>query len=134
MQLSTFEDLLNASRRQSEPQRLLFVFVGAEIADDSTPEQRARFQSGEGGSLVPLMSVAKEPAEMAGFAELELEARQFGKDWVMVFVAALSGRNGAAPGSDETTRALDRMMVSIQAGSLEAFMAFDRRGEPVVFT
>jgi hypothetical protein len=134
MHISSFEDLLIAARQQAEPQRLLFVFAGAELADDSTPEQRARFEAGEGGSLAPLMAVDMAVDELAGFDALELEARQFGKDWVIVFVAALSGQDGACATGDAVTRALDQMMESIRQGRLSAYIPFDRQGRPVEFT
>ena len=51
VEISNFDDLLRAARAQPQPQRLLFVFAGAELPDDSTPEQRAAFESGEGGAL-----------------------------------------------------------------------------------
>src|SRR5437763_15902630 len=53
--ISSFDDLLRVARQQAEPQRLLFVFVGAELPEDSTSEQRQRFAAGAGGALVPLM-------------------------------------------------------------------------------
>lgn len=133
MQITSFDDLLAAARTQDEPQRLLFVFAGAELADDSTPEQRQRFEAGEGGTLVPWMSVDKAPDALTSFEALEVESRQFGKDWVIVFVAALSGRNGVAPGHDTVTQALDGMMESIRQGRLAAFVPFNRQGEPVDF-
>jgi hypothetical protein len=132
MDISSFDDLLSAARQQSEPQRLLFVFAGAELGDDSTPEQRERFRSGLGGALVPLMSVDKTPEEIVSFEQLEQESRQFGHDWVMVFVAGLAGRNGMAPTLDEAQQALDRMMASIKAGTLGTFIPFDRLGQPVL--
>ncbi len=133
MHITSFEDLLSAARQQDEPQRLLFVFAGAELADDSTAEQRARFEAGEGGALVPLMAVDKAVEELAGFAALEQEARQFGKDWVIVFVAALSGRQGVAATADAVSAALDQMMESIRQGRLSAYIPFDRQGRPVSF-
>jgi len=134
MNISNFDELLTAARQQVEPQRLLFVFAAAELADDSTPEQRARFEAGEGGALVPVMSVDKAAHELTSFEALEAEARQFGKDWVIVFVAALSGRQGAGPRGEEVTDALDRMMESIRQGRLSAFIPFDRQGQPVDFS
>ena len=134
MSISTFDELLSAARGQSQPQTLLMVFAGAELADDSTPEQRARFEAGDGGALVPLMAVDKSPGDIADFAALEAESRQFGKDWVIVFVAALAGRNGAAPASAEVEQAQDRMMESIRQGRLSAFAPFDRQGQPVQFS
>ena len=134
MDISSFDDLLSAAREQSQPQRLLFVFVGAEAGDDSTPEQRAGFEAGHGGTLTPLMCADKTPDEIASFAQLEEESRQFGHDWALVFAAGLAGRNGFAPTPDETKKALSKMEESIKAGVFDAFIPFDRSGHPAVFT
>ncbi|HQS32831.1 MAG TPA: ribonucleotide reductase subunit alpha, partial [Polaromonas sp.] len=78
MNISSFDDLLQAARAQPEPQRLLFVFAGVELPDDATPEQRQRFAAGQGGALVPLMCVDKRPDELASFGALMQESSQFG--------------------------------------------------------
>ena len=134
MDISSFDDLLRAARRQPEPQRLLFVFANAVLPDDSTPEQRARFQAGQGGALAPLMSVDKIPEELSTFAALVEESRQFGHDWAIVFVASLPGRDGRAPTSKEAGQSLQRMIESIKAGSFGSFIAFDRQGEPMLLS
>lgn len=134
MNISSFDDLLVAARAQSDPQRLLFVFAVAELADDSTPEQQAQFRAGHGGALVPVMALDKSAHEIADFAAMELESRQFGKPWVVVFAAALSGRNGLAPASADVDLALERMTEAIRAGSLSAFIPFDREGQTVRFS
>jgi len=131
MNISNFDDLLRAARTQPDPQRLLFVFARAVLPDDSTPEQRARFEAGEGGALAPLMAVDRTPEEMDTFAALVEEARQFGPDWAVVFVASLPGRAGRPPTSKEADQPLQRMIESIKAGSIGSFISFDRRGEPV---
>jgi hypothetical protein len=131
VEIASFDDLLRAARGQPEPQRLLFVFAGAELPADSTPEQRARYQAGEGGALTPLMSVDKIPEDLGTFAALVEESRQFGHDWAIVFVASLSGRGGRAPTSEEAGRSLQRMIESIKAGAIGSFMPFDRQGEPL---
>jgi hypothetical protein len=133
MSIAGFEDLLHAAREQPEPQRLLFVFADVELPDDSTPEQRARFHAGQGGALVPLMSVDKKPGELDTFAALVEESRQFGRDWAIVFVAGLSGRGGRAPTDTETEQSLQRMIEAIKTGSFGSFMPFDRSGNPVLF-
>ena len=133
MNISSFEDLLRAARQQPEPQRLLFVFADADLPDDSTPEQRARFQAGQGGALIPLMSVDKTPDELDTFAALVEESRQFGHDWAVVFVAGLSGRGGRAPTSAEADQSLQRMIEAIKTGAFGAFMPFDRQGQPILF-
>ena len=132
MNISSFEDLLHAARQQPEPQRLLFVFADVELPDDSTAEQRARFQAGEGGTFVPLMSVDKKPEELDTFGALVEESRQFGRDWAVVFVAGLSGRNGCAPTSNEADQSLQQMIEAIKTGAFGAFMPFDRRGNPLL--
>lgn len=132
MNISDFDDLLRAARGQPEPQRLLFVFANAELPDAATPAQRARFEAGEGGALVPLMAVDKAPEELRSFAALVEEARQFGPDWSIVFVAGLAGRNGCAPTSDEAGRSLDRMVEAVKTGEFGSFMPFDRQGNPML--
>ena len=132
MNIASFEDLLHAARQQPEPQRLLFVFADVELPDDSTVEQRARFQVGEGGTFVPLMSVDKKPEELDTFGALAEESRQFGRDWAVVFVTSLSGRNGCAPTSNEADQSLQRMIEAIKTGAFGAFMPFDRLGNPLL--
>ena len=132
--IASFDDLLRAAREQPEPQRLLFVFAHAVLPDDSTPEQRARFEAGEGGALAPLMAVDKTPEEMGTFAALVEESRQFGQDWAIVFVASLPGRSGQAPTSEEADQPLKRMIESIKSGSIGAFLPFDRQGQPLLLS
>jgi hypothetical protein len=133
MNISSFDDLLRAAREQPEPQRLLFVFANAVLPDGSTPEQRARLEAGQGGALAPLMSVDKTPEELGTFAALVAESRRFGRDWAIVFVASLSGRDGRAPTSEEADRSLQRMIESIKTGLFGSFIPFDRQGQPVLF-
>jgi hypothetical protein len=130
--IASFDDLLRAAREQPEPQRLLFVFADAVLPDDSTPEQRRRFQAGEGGALIPRMSVDKAPEEIDTFAALVEESCSFGCDWAVVFVAGLSGRNGGAPTSREADQSLQRMIEAVKTGAFGAFMPFDRHGQPLL--
>ena len=120
--ITSFDDLLRAARQQPEPQRLLFVFTTAELPEDCTPGQRARFEAGQGGVLTPLMSVDKAPEEIADFQALVEESRSFGKEWSVVFVAALAG-------SGDAEQAFERMIASIKAGSPGALIPFDRQGQ-----
>jgi len=131
MNISSFDDLLRAARAQPEPQRLLFVFAVAELPGDSTPEERARHAAGEGGALVPLMSVDKDPEQLAAFSDLVQESRRFAADWSMVFVAGLAGRDGRKPTAEEADRSLQRMIELVKSGSFGSFIPFDRQGRPV---
>ena len=97
MNVSSFDDLLRSARAQDSAQRLLFVFAAAGLPDDATPDQRARFQAGQGGTLTPLMCVDKTPDELASFETLLAESRQVGSAWDIVFVAALSGIGKTSP-------------------------------------
>ena len=131
--ISSFDDLLRAARQQPQPQRLLFVFAGASVSADSTPEQRARFAANAGGELTPLMCVDKAPEELRDFAALVEESNQFGNDWAIVFVAGLDGRDGLAPTSAEAEAPLQRMVEAIKTGSLGSLLPFDRGGRPLQF-
>jgi hypothetical protein len=129
----TFDDLLRAARQQPELQRLLFVFSGAELPEDSTPEQRRRFDVGAGGALVPLMCVDKTPDELGTFSELVEESRTLGPEWKIVFVASLAGQGGRAPISEAAEAPLRSMIEAIKGGSHRSFIPFDRNGQPVLF-
>ena len=132
--IANFDDLLRAARAQPEPQRLLFVFAQAVLPDDSTPEQRAGFEAGQGGALAPLMAVDKTPEELGTFDALVEESRQFGHEWTVVFVASLPGRAGRPPTSRDADQPLQRMIESIKAGAIGSYLPFDRRGEPVLLS
>ncbi|HNW01661.1 MAG TPA: ribonucleotide reductase subunit alpha [Burkholderiaceae bacterium] len=133
MTISNFDDLLQAARSQPRPQRLLFVFAGVELPDDSTPEQRERFRAGQGGALVPLMCVDKRPEELGSFSELVQESRQFGQQWGIVFAAAMSGVSNLAPTSEEAEVPLQSMVEAIKRGEHGNFIPFDQNGQPVQF-
>ncbi len=132
MNISSFDDLLQAARQQTEPQRLLFVFASADLPQDSTAAQRERFLAGEGGALVPIMCVDKTPQELQTFASLVQESSQFDQPWSIVFAAALSGSGGVAPTSEAAEKPLQRMVEAIKAGTLGTLIPFDRQGQPVV--
>jgi hypothetical protein len=131
MEISDFDGLLRAASAQDQPQRLLFVFAGATLPDDASAEQRATFEAGAGGELAPLMCVDKSPAEVADFAALAAEAKQFGTNWAIVFAAALPGQGGRAPSAMDTDAALQRMVEAVRRGAIAAFVPFDRDGRPV---
>ncbi|WP_111414908.1 ribonucleotide reductase subunit alpha [Billgrantia lactosivorans] len=131
MSISRFADLLEEARRQSEPQRLLFVFARAELPDNPTAEQRERFEQGEGGVLTPVLCVDKTPNELSDMAALEAESRRTGIEWDIVFVGALSGSGGQAASDDTVERQLQRMVESLQMGNTQGFLALNRKGEAV---
>ena len=133
MTIASFDDLLRSAGEQAQAQRLLFVFTTAELPDDATPEQRARFQAGEGGTLTPLMCVDKTPDELPSFEALLAESRRGGPAWDIVFVAALSGSGGRSPTTGDAEAPLQRMVEAIKAGRVSGYIPFDVRGQPVNF-
>lgn len=128
---SHFTQLLETAAAQSQPQRLLFVFAGAELPDRPTPEQRRRFQAGRGGALSPLMCVDKAPAELADFETLAAESRRAGPPWQVVFAASLPGVDGQPPKAGMIEAALEKMVSSVLFGMVGQFAAFNARGEPI---
>ena len=133
MNISTFGDLLHAAKEQASAQRLLFVFAQAGVPDDATAEQRARFESGQGGTLTPMMCVDKAPDELDSFDALLEESRQFGQAWDIVFVASLSGSAREGPTAEQAKASLQQMVESIRSGAIGRFIAFDLHGQPVQF-
>jgi len=131
MNIETFDHLLQAARSQPLPQRLLMVFATAELPDGATAAQRAEFEAGEGGALVPAACVDKSPDELSTFDALVQEAGQFALDWRVVFVAALSGCTQTAPGSAEVEGALQTMVERIKQGDIGRYLPFDRQGRAI---
>ena len=128
-----FEQLLSAAAAQPEPQRMLFVFTGAELPDDATPAQRARYDAGEGGALTPLACVDKELHELTSFEARVAEARQASPAWRVVFIACLSGQNGQQPTHERVDSAIGQMVEGVRTGRLAGYLALDTQGESVVF-
>lgn len=131
MNLHTFADLLSAARRQTEPQRLLLVFADAQCPADATTEERAAFDRGDGGALVPKVCVDKLAQDIVDFDVLKAEAAATGFDWRIMFVAALSGRGGHAPNSDQAVQPLQMMVEAIKGGRIAQFLAVNREGDLV---
>lgn len=124
---------MSVARQQHEPQRLLFVFAQPELPDEHSEAEAERFNAGQGGALNPIMYVDKTLDELSDFPALVKESQQMGRSWQIVFVAALAGKNGTLPSSDEAQEVMDMMAKSIQQGVVSNFLAFDRDGLTVSF-
>jgi len=129
--ISNYQDLIQATREQSEPQRLLFVFCRAELPDDASAEEKAAFERGEGGALTPVICVDKTPDEAPDFNVLAQESQATGQPWDMVFVAAMSGRGGTAPSSDEAQQPLTMMVEGIRMGHISNYLPLNGQGEAI---
>jgi hypothetical protein len=131
MNITHFNDLIQAARQQSTPQHLLLVFAQAELPDDSSPEERARFEAGEGGALTPIMCVDKAAHELPSFEALASEAAGFGVPWHVVFAGALGAPHGRPLGQQDLQQALERMVESVRMGLVGSFATFDRQGHAI---
>ncbi|WP_166258173.1 ribonucleotide reductase subunit alpha [Marinobacter salicampi] len=129
--ISSYTDLIQVVETQAEPQRLLFVFCRAELPEDASAAEKASFEKGEGGALTPVVCVDKAPEEVADFQSLVAESRQTGQPWDMVFVAAMSGRGGIAPSSDEAQQPLTMMVESIRLGHLGNYLPLGQDGHAI---
>lgn len=140
--LDSFDALLQAAREQPEPQRLLLVFVKAVLPEEADESQSRRFESGQGGGLVPVMYVDKAEDEIHDFAGLLKEAaatsahwgKHMTESWDMVIVGCLSGLGDRKPTAQDAEEPLKHIIRTLHAGgSLGHLAAFDRQGNPVRF-
>ena len=131
---SHFELLLQAAASQPEPQRLLFVFAGAELPPDASPAERARFESGRGGALVPLACVDKAPDELGSFEALVAESRHASPPWRIVFIAGLPAQGGRPPSPALVDSALQAMVEKVRSGRFDGYLALGTDGEPLSFS
>lgn len=129
--ISSYTDLLKAANGEPNPQRFLFVFCRAELPDDASAAEKAAFANGEGGALTPVVCVDKTPEEASDFDALVEESRQTGQAWDVVFIAAMSGRGGMKPSSDEAQQPLTMMVESIRLGHVGNYLPLDRSGQSV---
>lgn len=130
MNITCFDDLIAAARSQPQPQTLLMVFVDVELPPDASPQERERFEQGQGGALTPRMCLDRAAAELGDWTTLTAEADQQSPAWRMVMVAALSG----TPKGDAIEQALNRMVMAVHQGQIEGFIPFDREGQAVHFS
>ena len=134
IEISDFDSFLQAAREQPESQRLLFVLVKTVLPEDADATETARFEAGQGGGLLPVMYVDKDPEGVNGFQALVEESRQMGEDWNILLAGALTGRNGQPPSQEDVDEAFSSIIKQIHAGGdLSGLLAFHRDGTPLHF-
>lgn len=134
-EITDLDSFLQIANAGDEPQRLLFVFVKVALPEDATEAERRRYEEGMGGGLMPVMYVDKGPGEIGDFAALMEESRAMGEHWDMVLAAALVGPDGRQPSQAEVDQAFNGIIQNVHAGGdLSNLLAFDREGDPVIFT
>ena len=129
-----FQQLLRAAAAEPEPQRLLFVFAAAELPPDATPQQRERFEAGQGGALTPAACVDKAVDDVSSFEALVAESRYASPPWQVVFIVGLSGQGGRAPSPAQVDGALQTMIENVRAGRFGGLLALGPDGEPLSFS
>jgi len=126
-----FQQFLDAAAAEPQAQRLLFVFAAAELPEGATSAQRRGFAEGRGGALSPLMCVDKAPGEIPAFEALVAESQRAGPPWQVMFAASLLGASGAPPEHAAVEQALQTMVDSVRAGTIDRFAAFDAAGRAI---
>lgn len=134
MNITSLDDLIQVARTQPDPQRLLFVFTRVDAPPaDALPQQHAAYKEGRGGTLTPLACLDKTSDEVGSFTQLNAEAVQHVPDWSIVFVAALGGRGGRLPTTEEAEAPLNKMVEMVKTGRIEGLAPFDNKGDVLVF-
>ena len=134
MNISSYAELLQAAKQQTEPQRLLFVFTQPELPAGYTQVQIDRFHAGQGGVLTPKMVTDKALDELSDFAGLVEESLKTEQDWKIVFVACLEGKGGVMPSTEDAQEPLKKMVEAINGGAISPYLAYDREGNQVQFS
>lgn len=130
-ELNHFDDFLAIARQQDEPQKLLLVLAERELPHGHTEEQARAFAEGYGGHLAPLAGIDKQPSELKNFSAFVEEAKQVGKEWDAVFVAALPGTEGKLPTPKAIDDAIEKVIHAIRNGMINNLLVFDRKGVPL---
>ena len=76
------------------------------------------------------MCLDRRAADLQDWASLAQEADQQSNQWRMVIMAAITS-SAAASAIDE---ALDRMVMAVHQGKIQAFVPLDREGQAVQFS
>ena len=122
---SVFNDLLEMTKKQPEPQRLLFLFA-------QTGDTKGKIKKHQRGSISPVMCVDKLPEELSDFASLKKEADSVSKDWEFMFIAGLSGTDGKAPSSNDAEPYLNKMTNDLANGQdLSRYVVINRDEQPI---
>jgi hypothetical protein len=133
MNITCFDDLIVAARTQPTPQILLMVFVDVELPPDASAQERADFESGQGGALTPRMCLDRDSSQLSDWSSLVAEADRQSPEWRMVMVAAFSVSAADESKADVIEQHLNRMVMSIHQGQIQSYIPFDRQGQAVHF-
>lgn len=119
-----FSDLLDMAGKQTEPQKLLFLFAQV---DEKNPKKSKKHKK---GTITPVMCVDKSPEHLSTFENLIEEADSISKEWDFIFIAGLSGQNGEAPSEQDAEMYLNKMTNDVASGAdLSRYVVLNRQEE-----
>lgn len=134
MDITDFASLLTVARQQPDPQKLLFLFLEKSISDDNKANKQTSFNAGTGGELSPVMTLEKSLDDLTTFQDLVAESREQKRDWHIVLVAALGGKNGELPDTETAFKNLDNMIKTVESGgNISKYLAFQINGDLISF-
>ena len=123
---SIFNQLLEKTAQQPEPQRLLFLFASTERT------RKTRKRDDGKGTITPTMAVDKLPEELGDFNTLVSEADTVSKDWDFIFIAGLSGDENGPPSSEQAGPYLNNMTNDVATGNnIHRYIVLDRDENPI---
>jgi len=123
-----FSKLIEAAKKQEQPQRLLMLFAKAE-----GNKKKGKNAVNETGTVTPLMCVDKLPEELESFDALIKEADGISEDWNFVLIAGLGGSDGVAPPTEAAEPYLNQMANDVMMGQdLTGYTILDRQQNPVL--
>lgn len=131
MMISNFDELIAAAKAQANDQHLILVYTVAELPEDATPQQRADFEAGYGGALVPVACVDKKREELTSFADLCVEARDYVPEWNVLFAGALDVPPLETLSDDKIDQTVETVLAKIKAGQFETLIPFDANGQTI---
>lgn len=121
-----FKELLDMTKQQEQPQRLLFLFAQPEGHNPKKSKKHLK------GQVNPVMCVDKLPGELTTFSALTKEADAITKDWEFVLIAGLSGHDGQPPSEDDAEPYLNKMSNDLADGQdLARYVILDRNEAPI---
>ena len=122
----SWNELIDMAEKQSEPQRLLFVFSKFEVREGEDPKDEAA-----DFSIEPVMYNDKPLEDISGFDALVKETQEADFHWDVVFVAGLGGSNGELPSAETAEEHLQKMIQAIYQGQVHHFAVYNTSGEKV---
>lgn len=127
--MSQFSSLLDMAKKESQEQRMLFLFAKA------TNMLGADTKSYNSGTVDAVMCVDKKPEELSTFESLVAEADGYNNNWNIILFTTLSGKNNKPIEDQDVDVALHKMSnVFVKKDDLSNFVIWDREQQVVIIS